>query len=163
MRSFALVAVSFVALLGCSEVEVDTGRACVIPAEATCSDCFNPPFTICSFEPTEEGDEDWVDTCTPGELPADSALQIEVNFGPGQGDSSDLECNVEQTAERELVIHASYRWRNDGDADAEPNLYVACQTPPLAAGSWTIHYGQNRRTIEVGESASVTCIDSGSR
>lgn len=53
MRSFALVALSFAALLGCSEVEVDLGRACVIPAEVTCSDCFNPPFTICSFEPTD--------------------------------------------------------------------------------------------------------------
>ncbi len=151
------------ALLACAEVEADEGWACLVPVGLSCSDCNNPSFTICSFTPqTIEGE--WRESCTQGELPADTRLRVEVNFGIGRGDSWDHECSVEQTGDRELRIHASYRWRPDGDADQEPDMYTACETPPLAAGVWTIRYGQGELALDIGATERpLVCVDSGER
>ena len=162
-RAEVLVVPLLAFLLGCSEVQVDTGKACVIPVGAVC-DCSSGEFTVCNFEPPvfedEEGDGTW--GCTRGELPADSAQRIEIGLGRGRGDSWDLECSAEKTGDRELLIQASFRWRPDKDADLEPELFVACHTPPLAAGVWTIRYGEGQRNVEIGSSdAPLTCIYSG--
>ena len=163
MARSLVLATSLAFSLGCSEVETDEGHACLIPVGLTCSDCDNSPFTICSLAPQTD-EELWQDSCTQGVVPADVPLRIEVNFGRGRGESWDLECSVEQTGDRELLIQGSWRWRPDGDADIEPDLHVACQTPPLSAGEWTIRYGQGEMVVNIGTSnVPLTCVYSGKK
>lgn len=136
----------------CGELVEDTGRACIVPEdlECTCDDvdqgCPPPLYGECT-----------------GEYVEGLAHEVRVWLGPGYGDSWDIECEATITGERELTVTASFKWKEDNEHDGEPDIIATCETPPLEAGLWTMHYGDGEARVQVesGTLAWPRCADSG--
>ncbi|MFV8749296.1 hypothetical protein ACNOYE_01965 [Nannocystaceae bacterium ST9] len=160
LLSLLVVFASLVTLvLACNQGELveDTGYACVIsePFECVCRE--GVPSDVCLLDPL-----DYLNSICTGPLPPDTRLSIEVWLGHGQGDSWDIECEAEPVGGNVLEIHAHYRWKQDQDADGEPDVIASCQTPPLSAGVWTLRYGEGERHFTVSpESQNTPCVESG--
>lgn len=139
-RSLAPLSVVFPALLsvvaGCGELREDGDYMCLVPV-----DC----------------DPEEVDvTCLEGDYPADTPLTIRVWAEAAAVEVVRERCWAEITGDFELTVHS--RWR---ERDTQDNLALTpwdCEAPPLAAGNWTIVFGDEQIRLRVpGEQVPVAC------
>ena len=145
-----VAAISFVVLLtACSVRHEGVGRACVLPIEMECgvdngdsdSDT-GSPFQYC---------EPIYDCVCTGYYPANQAFEVGAIISNGGGGYTSKEkCNVELTGDHQLSVTASYRQKPMIDDIYLPPVDVTCMTPTLAAGDWTLRYGEGEATFRVG-------------
>jgi hypothetical protein len=126
----------------CAELHVDEGYVCFVPPNCPCAD-----LDTC----------DWA--CEGGELPADASFEVVLSLGGacGESDFEDLECHVTQTGELELTIETSWRPAPSDRSCIYGEDAVICgginfdcgETPPLAAGTWTVKFGATTQEFVV--------------
>ena len=153
MRHSCLILPIALLLMSCGELVEDTGKACVMPQDFECT---------CDADVDEGCSPPLYGECT-GEFVDGLAHEVQVWLGYGRGDSWDIECEATITGELELTVTASFRWKQDQDADGEPDIIATCETPPLSAGLWTVRYGdgESRLTVGSGTERAAVCVDSG--
>ena len=104
--------------------------------------CFVPPNCPC----------DSLDTCQPycehGEFLADTSFRVAASPGYSCNRIEDFECSVTQTGDFELTIQSSWRegppaqscgWTGSEDV-CFSQTFDCGEAPPLAEGTWTVHY-----------------------
>lgn len=156
LRPFALALASTL-LVACETTVTDTGLACVVPEGAGCQESL-----VYDISEDEDFNANFGD-CQAGALEADSPVALRVFLGRDPGISSELECTVEISGEFELAITSSFRWREEKTEGGVRGLWVDCETPPLAPGTWTLRYGKATAKVMVPAQAPIFCLDSGAR
>lgn len=142
MRRATVIIVAAMAIVCVEEdeVHVDEGIVCFVPQNCPCD----------SLETCEVG-------CDYGELDADATFKVITTPFSACDRLEELECcSVTQTGDFELTIQTSLRARPvqsclypEDEEACYGKTYDCGEGPPLAAGTWTVHYGDTTRQLEV--------------
>jgi hypothetical protein len=89
--------------------------------------------------------------CTEGDYPADTSFRVIYEQGVVPSEFHSGECSIEQVGEFELAIHISWSAKPRLNEQGVGKSFHDCDdmTPPLAAGTWTIHHGTGNTTLEI--------------
>jgi hypothetical protein len=138
---------------GCGELVEDTGQACLVPKDVTCT-CAIPEDVACEYPwiPWDMGPlplEQWV--ICEGQYSVGAEYEIEAMLrSPGGGPATDEQCSVDVEGKR-LIVSSSYRQLPDRDDAVEQAVVVSCEVPTtLDAGTWTLQFGTAEVEFEVG-------------
>jgi hypothetical protein len=148
--SIPLTAALLFVPLSFTERYEDTGRACVVPRDVECFLSFSDESdTGLEMEYCDL----WSNSCDcEGLYPANEAYELHAYMSSGGGGyTKKAKCSVELVGDHHLSVEGSYKQLPERDAIVEPAAEASCTTPVLAAGIWTLSYGDGEVMFRVGD------------